>query len=259
MAIPHLNQYHYFIISTSRTQRAYLCSKFHLAIKFRNLLGPMNKKYVTPIIVGFFILAGAAFSFYYYYNYKSLQYKPRLGVYGEEVGSSIRPFKLINQLGDTITEQDVKGKILVVEYFFSRCKSICPVMNENMALVYEAFKTSDDVLILSHTCDPEYDDVSVLQAYSQKFNADPKRWLFLTGSKKDLYNQALYSYKIAYQENIGKPLDEQFIHAPNFVLVDKQGRLRASKKADKLETYNGTDTADVRRLINDIQELINEG
>lgn len=219
----------------------------------------MHKKYITPILIGFFILAGAAFSFYYYYNFKSVQHKPRIGTYGDDFGKNLRPFTLLNQLGDTITEKDVDGKILVVEYFFTRCQSICPTMNENMAKVYEAFKTYDDVLLLSHTCDPEHDQVDVMMSYSQKFNADPKRWMFLTGPKKELYDQALYSYKIGNQENEGMPLDEQFIHAPNFVLVDRHGKLRASKnKSDEIETYDGTDTADVNRLIKDIAELINE-
>lgn len=220
----------------------------------------MNKKYVAPILVSFFILLGAGFAFYYYYNFKAVQYDPKIGFYGDDVvGSTIRPFKLVNQNGDTITEKDLEGKILIVEYFFTRCKSICPTMNENMTMVYEAFKTYDDVLIVSNTCDPEYDNVEVLKAYSQKFNADPKHWLFLTGAKDILYNQALYSYKIGTQENIGKPLDEQFIHAPNFVLVDKEGMLRASKNKDgSLETYDGTDTADVRRLIEDVDYLSNQ-
>lgn len=219
----------------------------------------MKKKYIAPTLIIFFIVLGAAFSFYYYFNYKAVQYDPKIGFYGDDLGSSIRPFKLLNQEGDTITEQDVKGKILVVEYFFTRCQSICPTMNENMVKVYESFKTNDDVLILSHTCDPEYDNVEVMKSYSQKFNADPNHWLFLTGDKGVLYDQALYSYKIGNKENEGLPLDEQFVHAPNFVLVDKDGKLRAGKNVEgSIETYNGLDTADVSRLIKDIEYLSNE-
>ncbi|MBX9449732.1 MAG: SCO family protein [Taibaiella sp.] len=219
----------------------------------------MKKRFIAPVLVIFFIAIGAVFSFYYYYNYKAVQQNPKIGYYGDDIGSSVRPFKLVNQAGDTVTDKDIKGKILIVEYFFTRCQSICPTMNEHMALVYDAFKTNDDVLILSHTCDPEYDNVEVMKSYSQKFNADPRHWMFLTGDKGILYDQALYSYKIGNQENEGRPLDEQFIHAPNFVLVDKEGKLRAGKNAEgTIETYNGLDTADVSRLIRDIEFLSNE-
>lgn len=218
----------------------------------------MKKKHVTSILVIFIILVSTAFSFYYH-KVRTEKQNPKLAYYGTDAASSIRPFKLVNQNGDTITHKDVEGKVLVVEYFFTRCTGICPPMNENMAKVYESIKTNDEVLILSHTCDPEHDSVSNMKNYSLKFNADPQRWMFLTGDKKTLYDMALYSYLIGNEENEGKPLDEQFVHSQNFVLVDKKGKLRASRNAaGDIEPYEGLDTADVSRLIDDIQQLVNE-
>lgn len=218
----------------------------------------MKKKQIAPFLVAFFILLGAGFSIYYYKVLKTAR-KPTVAHYGEDFGSAIRPFKFVNQDGDTITEQNLKGKILIVEFFFTNCPSICPIMNEQMARVYESVRTNDDVLILSHTVDPDNDSVPALKAYSLKYNADPKRWMFLTGDKKALYEAAFLSYKVTAREDEEEPIEHAFIHAPNFVLVDKQGRLRASIGDNDIpEMYDGTNPASVDRLIQDIKELLNE-
>lgn len=218
----------------------------------------MRKKYLMPGLVAFFILLAAAFSFYYYRVSQDFK-KPALVYYGGDQGSSIRPFQLVNQEGDTITEAAMKDKIVIVEYFFTTCKSICPKMNENMAKVYESVRTDEDVLILSHTVDPKNDTVAAMKAYSMKFNADPKRWMFLTGDKETLYNQAYHSYKINTADS-STDIEHAFIHSPDFVLVDKQGRLRAHKGKDNgIELYDGTDTASVNQLIEDIKILKKEG
>lgn len=215
----------------------------------------MKKKHIAPILIIFLIGMSTAFSFYYYKIRNEIQ-QPALAYYGENAGSNIRPFQLLNQEGDTVTEQDLKNKILIVEFFFTRCQGICPTMNENMAVVYESTRNLNDVVILSHSCDPEYDSVGVMKDYSMKYNADPKHWMFLTGDKKTLYDMALYSYLIGNEENEGKPLDEQFVHSSNFVIVDKKGRLRAGKTAaGDTKPYDGLDTADVSRLIADVQKL----
>ena len=219
----------------------------------------MNKKSMTIFLVSFFILLSAAFMFYYYRVVKESR-SPGLAFWGDDHGPSVRPFTFVNQEGDTITEKDVKGKILVVEYFFATCKSICPKMNENMAKVYQAFRTNDNVLILSHTVDPKNDTVAALKAYSQRFDADPKRWMFLTGDKATLYNQARLSYKITAVEKTTENIDEDFIHEKYFVLVDREGRLRAHKEGDEgqVSLYDGTDEKSVAQLIKDINILESE-
>lgn len=158
---------------------------------------------------------------------------------------TIPPFKFINQKGETVTEDVVKGKVYVVEYFFTTCKSICPVMSNQLSRVYSNHK---DIMILSHTVDPETDSPEILDLYASKYNADPKRWIFLTGTKSELYKQARIGYLLDAQEGNGGPDD--FIHTQNFALIDKKGRIRGF--------YDGTDSSSVNELITDINFLFDE-
>jgi protein SCO1/2 len=160
----------------------------------------------------------------------------------------VMPFAFTNQDGKQVTEKDVAGKVFVVEYFFTTCKNICPVMNENMKKVYERFKDEKDFLILSHTSDPLTDSVEKLREYAESWGADSKKWIFLTGTKDSLYRQARYSYRIDDPKN--NPLEGQvdFIHSQFFSLVDKKGIVR--------DIYDGTQSGDVARMMSQIESLL---
>ena len=162
----------------------------------------------------------------------------------------VMPFAFTNQDGKQVTEKNVTGKVFVVEYFFTTCKNICPVMNENMKKVYERFKNEKDFLILSHTSDPLTDSVERLKKYAESWGADSKNWIFLTGTKDSLYKQARYSYRIDDPKN--NPLEGQvdFIHSQFFSLVDKKGIVR--------EIYDGTQSGDVERMMKEIDVLLKE-
>jgi protein SCO1 len=162
----------------------------------------------------------------------------------------VMPFAFTNQDGKQVTEKDVAGKVFVVEYFFTTCKNICPIMNANMKTVYERFKSEKDFLILSHTSDPGTDSVEKLKSYAATLGADSKNWIFLTGSKDSLYKQARYSYRIDDPKN--NPLEGQvdFIHSQFFSLVDKKGIVR--------EIYDGTQSGDVTRMMTQIETLLKE-
>lgn len=217
----------------------------------------MKRQRITVILVTFFILLSAGFAFYYYSASKKMR-QPDLAIVGE-AGQNIRPFAFLNQEGDTITNKNIKNKVVVVEYFFTTCKGICPKMNENMAKVYQAYRSDDDVLILSHTVDPERDSVASMKAYSLRFDADPKHWMFLTGDKKALYDQAYYSYLMTAVDERNPNIDEDFIHTQKFVLVDRRGRLRMRlDKEGKPEAYDGTNEKSVAQLIDDIKLLEGE-
>lgn len=217
----------------------------------------MKNQRITVILVSFFILLAAGFSFYYYKESKKMK-QPDLTFVGQP-GQNIRPFSFLNQEGDTVTEKDIKGKVVVVEYFFTTCKGICPKMNENMAKVYQAYRNDDNVVILSHTVDPERDSVSAMKAYSLRFDADPKHWMFLTGPKKALYDQAYYSYMMTAVEERNPNIAEDFIHTQKFVLVDKRGRLRMRlTKNGETQAYDGTNEKSVAQLIDDIKLLESE-
>ena len=145
-----------------------------------------GKKTGVILLVFFLILGGVFIGYNIYIIKQQPKTLPVLGTPGHKVGA----FSFVNQDGKTITDKDVAGRIRVIEYFFTTCKGICPKMNENLSKVYEAYKGNNDVLFLSHSVDPVHDTVQALKEYSRRFDADAKQWMFLTGSKQDLYNMA---------------------------------------------------------------------
>lgn len=218
-----------------------------------------KKRKVTLFLITFFIALWAVFAFYYFRVSQERKKPASLAFLGDET-HAIRDFKFLNQDGDTITLADVKGKILVVEYFFTTCKGICPTMNENMAEVYNTFKNDDQVVILSHTVDPKRDTVGAMKEYAQRYNADSKKWMFLTGDKKALYDQARYSYLVTAADSSKTDIESDFIHTENFVLVDKNGRVRAhqTKDGSTVSPYDGTKKESVKQMMDDIRVLESE-
>jgi protein SCO1/2 len=160
----------------------------------------------------------------------------------------IRDFRLIDQFGGTFTLADVGERIVVADFFFTTCATICPKMSVQMERVQEAYKTEDRLLLLSHSVTPEIDSVPVIAAYAELHNADPDRWRFLTGDRRQIYALARKSYFAAMDEGDGGMDD--FVHTENFVLVDMQRRIRGF--------YDGTSAKDVDRLIVDIGKLLGE-
>lgn len=168
------------------------------------------------------------------------------------IGHHIGTFAFQNQDAKVISTKEMKGNIAIVEYFFTTCKSICPVMNEQMQRVSEAFKNENDVRIFSFTVDPETDDIAQMKKYATSHQATSGKWHFLTGKKEDLYTLARKSFfvlKPAEAQNLGDA-GSDFIHTNNFVLVDKQLRIRGY--------YDGTSEKEVNQLISDIKRLQKE-
>jgi protein SCO1 len=157
-------------------------------------------------------------------------------------------FNLIDQEGKSLTEKQFQNKIYVTDFFFVTCPTICPKMATQMNRVYDEFVKNPDILFLSHTVMPEKDSVPVLLEYAQKLKVDNTKWKFVTGDKKDIYNLARKTYFAAITEGDGG-IDD-FIHTENFILVDKEKRLRGF--------YDGTSEKDIDRLIADIYTLLRE-
>ncbi|MBS1570529.1 MAG: SCO family protein [Bacteroidetes bacterium] len=160
----------------------------------------------------------------------------------------IKPFHLIDQDGDSVFLKDVAGKVVLADFFFTTCGSICPKMSTQMQRVQEAFKDDDRVLLLSHSVTPETDSVPVLKAYAQEYGVDHRRWRLLTGDRKQIYDLARTSYFAALDEGDGGPDD--FVHTENFVLVDPQGRIRGF--------YDGTKADEADRAMEDMRTLLKE-
>lgn len=162
---------------------------------------------------------------------------------------TIGDFNLTNQLGQTVTPANFKEKIYVASFIFTTCEGMCPAMTGNMAGVYNHFINDDDVMFISHSVTPEIDSVPALYKFAQKYRIEKHdKWHFTTGSKKQIYELARKHYFAVESTGDGGP--EDFIHTENFVLIDKEKRIRGF--------YEGTNYDEIDRLKLDIEKLKNE-
>jgi protein SCO1 len=174
--------------------------------------------------------------------------------YGErqfKVLNHVKPFSFTNQAGKSVSEHDVAGKVYVAEYFFTSCTGICPILNDNMKTIYDTYKTEPNFMILSHTCDPETDSVGRLRIYADSLHVDDTKWMFLTGSKEDLYTAARVSYLLDDPKNNMQNIEDQFLHTQFFALVDKNGKVRK-------KIYDGLKKKELKELEKDIAVLLKE-
>lgn len=173
--------------------------------------------------------------------------------YGEvklPVVSRVQPFSFTNQDGQQTTERSVEGKVYVAEYFFTTCPSICPMLNTNMLKIYEAYKDEPGFMIISHTVDPDNDNVTRLKWYADSMKVNTQRWVFLTGRKDSLYKTARNSYLLDDPQNNLQSINDQFLHTQYFALVDKSGRVR--------KIYDGLKKQEIEELKKDIKRLLKE-
>ena len=197
-----------------------------------------------------------------YLIYEALQPVKRLPVYQpnmvnvELVDSTLQhvkkyhriaDFSLVNQNGDTITQEDYRDKIYVADFFFTTCPTICPIMTANLVDVQAALADDDQVLLLSHSVTPEIGSVSLLKKYAIEKGVNDAKWNLVTGNKKQIYELARKSYLAVQEDGDGGPFD--MIHTENFILVDKQRRIRGF--------YDGTREEEMDRLLSDIEILKN--
>jgi len=167
---------------------------------------------------------------------------------GDTVYHRIPDFSFVNQDGDTLTQQDVKGKVYVADFFFSTCPTICPLMKTQMLRIYERYKDNDSLMILSHSINPRYDTPEVLKQYREKLGVHSTQWQFLTGTQTDVYKLAQNSYLTSALEDSSAVDEGGFIHSGAFVLIDKDRHIRA--------IYDGTKEKEVDKLMADIDRLL---
>ena len=158
---------------------------------------------------------------------------------------------LVNQLGDSVSLYDIQGKIIVADFFFTSCGSICPTLTRNMAKLQQSFLRGGDtrekidtsvVLFVSFCVDPERDSVPILKAYADKFGVNHDNWWMLTGSKDSIYNFAFEQLKV--DKFTTEPMDSNFVHTNRFVLLDRNYVVRGY--------YNGLDASSLTQLARDI-------
>ena len=160
----------------------------------------------------------------------------------------INDFSLTNQNKENITHFDYDDHIYVADFFFTTCPSICPIMTENMVYLQSLLNDLPDIKLLSFSVTPEIDTPEVLKAYAQQKGVNDIRWNLLTGNKKEIYNLARRSYLVVQQDGNGDEND--MIHTENFVLIDKQRRIRGY--------YDGTQRNAMDQIRADIDILLQE-
>lgn len=157
----------------------------------------------------------------------------------------IADFSLVNQNGNTITQDDYKDKIYVADFFFTTCQTICPIMTDHMLQIQKATIDDDDVMLLSHSVTPEIDNVAQLKTYALEKGVNDSKWNLVTGDKQQIYKLARKSYLAVKTDGTGDAYD--MIHTENFMLIDKKRQIRGY--------YDGTKPEDIERLLEDITIL----
>lgn len=186
----------------------------------------------------------------------------------DTVWSRVPDFSFTNQMGQKVSWKDlfyqkndstIEGKIVVIDFFFTHCPTICPTMTRNMKLLRDNVKRNNlvgdreanFVQFLSVSVDPERDSVPELKKWADRFQVNPENWWLLTGDKKEIYDWARNGLKLAIVD--GGNVDTSFMHPQLFMLLDKDRVIRARRDANgNVKMYNGLDSTDLRNLAEDI-------
>jgi protein SCO1/2 len=221
----------------------------------------MNKSAVYGLLIalflpltGYFIVKGLsknALVMPRHYIYDSVINKVEKGKQiSDTAWHKIPDFTLTNQLGKTVGWNDIPGKVVVADFFFTNCPTICPRMTLNMKRLQDGItnarkvgsKQPEFIQFISFSVDPERDSVSELKNWADRFQIDPSNWWLLTGPKKEIYDLSIEHMKLGLID--GKGIDTGFFHTDYIVLIDKYRNIRGY--------YHGLDTSAISKLSNDI-------
>lgn len=159
------------------------------------------------------------------------------------ISGSVPDFEFTDSNGETISREDMEGKVWVADFIFTTCTMACPIMTGNMNIIHKSFKDDNNVRIISISVYPEYDTPEVLKEYASRYNANTDRWHFLTGPEESVKNIIKTGFKIGDYEDI-------IFHSEKFALVDVKGNIRGY--------YSGMETEDMSKLKKDIKRLLRE-
>ena len=174
----------------------------------------------------------------------------------DTIWHQVANIQLTNQLGKQVSLDELKGRIIIADFFFTRCPSICPALTINMKGLQDALKMKDSrkridsafIQFLSFSVDPERDSAEALKKYADKYGVNHDTWWLLTGPKREIYDFALNELKLGLQD--GETVDSNFIHTGKFILMDKQRVVRGY--------YDGLDTTSLSKLVEDVTLLLLE-
>lgn len=192
-----------------------------------------------PVVFWFILITGKN-------HFRALPYygPMQISEQGDTMFHTVGSFRFQNQEGKWVTDEDLKGKFIVANFFFATCKTVCPEMNTQMARLQSKLDGDKDIQLLSFTVDPENDSVPVLLEYANKMGADNSRWWFLTGDKDSIYAIAREGFLVSAAA--GKTADD-FFHSQDLILLDSKRRIRAM--------VDGTNYAEVDSLFDQIKLL----
>ena len=222
----------------------------------------MSKKYKK--VAGLVIILLLPSFFYVFlskgtHHYKKLPFiGPKEVVNGDTIYHGLPDFSLTDQDGSEFTRTDLKDKIVVANFFFTRCPTICPKMAAHLLELQNKFQGVDNLVIISHSVDPEHDSVPALKKYAEKVHAVDGRWYFLTGDRDDIYNLAHEAYFSSAQEDAAAA--GGFLHSELIFLVDAKGRLRGSfdDEGNIVPAFDGTSTTEMKKMEDAIDNLLLE-
>lgn len=162
---------------------------------------------------------------------------------------SVPAFSLTSQNGHSVTRDELLGRIWVANFVFTRCPSVCPMLTAKFHALQGKLRDLEGVRFVSLSVDPEYDTPEVLKAYAERFEADPERWLFLTGPLTEIERTIVKGFKVHRGQPEPNELDPSLtdiMHGEHFVLVDPEGTIRG---------YYPSDDAGLKELEHDIRAL----
>jgi len=185
----------------------------------------------------------------HHYFYDSVNVQEKNGkTTTDTIWHHVKNISFTNQLGKHVSLDDLRGKIIVLDFFFTHCPTICPGLARNMKKLQDSFVKNDSIVqFISISVDPEHDSVPQLRKFADRFNVNHDTWWFVTGDKKEIYDFALQEIKASVADS---EVDTAFIHTENFFLLDSNRIVRG--------WYNGFDTARQADLVRDIPTLMLE-
>ncbi len=194
-----------------------------------------TKKYRLTLLI---VLAVVLFVTYTVFLFTRQTKRPDLPFLGQ-----VQDFNLFDEKGEEFSLSRLRGDIWIANFFFTTCSDICPVMSKNMAALHRSFALVGDVTQISITVNPEFDSSVVLKKYAQKYQANTSKWHFLTGTRAQITELAVNSFKLG-------SIEEPVFHSSKFALVDRQGSIRGY--------YDGVQPGEVSQLFTDITVLLKE-
>jgi cytochrome oxidase Cu insertion factor (SCO1/SenC/PrrC family) len=162
---------------------------------------------------------------------------------------AVPDFKLDSSQGGTLSRGDLEGKVWVAAFVFTRCGGPCPQVSSSMQQLQTEMKSADDFRLVTFTVDPSFDTAEVLRRYAETWQADPRRWYFLTGKQAEVHELIHDGFKLGVQENKGSDRTggNEFIHSSKLVLVDRGGHIRGYYDGRKIDE-TGAAVTELERL-----------